>query len=182
MKPNRLRYCTTCPLKGNPTVWSEGHPSSPIYFIGRNPGNTEVEKGRPFVGRAGIRLNRVLEEIGLSRSDVYITNLVKCWTLNDNVPPVEAVECCWPYLKKELGTTHPLVVALGKQCQAFLTTQQVSHFAMIHPAAAIRRGLHEAILRRDTRLLKKELEGVCQRKGTTNGKPSSKNSKRGTSS
>ncbi|MCH8030942.1 MAG: uracil-DNA glycosylase, partial [Bacteroidetes bacterium] len=114
MKPKSLKHCKTCPLKGNPTVWSAGNPSSPIYFIGRNPGNTEVETGRPFVGRVGVRLNKVFKELGLSRRDVYITNLVKCWTPNDNVPPAKAVEGCWPYLKDELAGPDVLIVGLGK--------------------------------------------------------------------
>ena len=193
-KPNSLRHCKGCPLCGNPKVWSDGDPASPVYFVGRNPGRVEVESGIPFTGRAGGRLDKVLADLEVNRGSVYITNLVKCWTPNDDEPPTEAVEHCWPYLKVELvGVVdtfagfvkrNAIVVALGKQCQKFLTEKEVSYFPMIHPAAALRKGQHEAVLRRDTRLLKKALEEVChvEKERAMDGKPSKRNSKRESSS
>ncbi len=179
-----MKHCRGCPLKGNPQVWGEGDSRAFICFVGRNPGKVEVARGLPFKGPAGKRLDKVLAHLELDRSEVYITNLVKCWTVDDAVPPAEAVEHCWGYLKDELSVVNRIIIGIGAQCQKFLSSKGVDHFPMIHPAAAIRRGIHEATLRRDTRLLKKELEKTCQEneKAAPSGTPSRRNSKRESSS
>ncbi len=168
-KSKEYQHCQGCPLQGNTKVGTDGDPDGPICFVGRNPGAVEKMRGLPFVGPAGIRLDKVIADLKLEREDVFITNMVKCWTPNDAEPPNEAVERCWGYLTFELHRAKGIVVALGRSCQKALTEREVPHFSMIHPSAAIRRGLYEAVLRRDTRLLKKELAVWRRRKSRAKG-------------
>lgn len=165
------RVCKGCPLIGNCKVWGEGNSSSHIVFVGRNPGTVEVQRGRPFVGPAGLRLDKVFDEIALQRSSIWLTNLVKCFTLDNAKPPAEAAEHCWGYLQVEIAKAK-LIVAIGDQAQKFLlehlpeVNPAAKLFPIIHPSAALRKGIFEARLRRDTRLLRKELE-VWQTHGRT---------------
>ena len=161
MPPDNPPYCPSCPLfnKWN-KVWGEGASDATIAFVGRNPGATENKLRRPFVGPAGKRLERVLDELGLSRASVWITNLVKCHTAHDAEPSKQTVACCGPCLYDEIHN-HTLVVTLGKTASDAITAHysgkaQVYH--MIHPSAALRRGIYEAQLRVQTQ----ELKGILQ--------------------
>ena len=83
-------------------------------FIGEGPGETEDATGRPFVGRAGELLDRMIAGMGLRREDVYIANVVKCRPPNNRVPTAQEVATCTPYLHKQIEWIRPrVIVTLG---------------------------------------------------------------------
>ncbi|SHK13102.1 uracil-DNA glycosylase [Thermocrinis minervae] len=95
-------------------VFGEGNPDSPVVFVGEAPGEEEDKLKRPFVGKAGQYLNRKLQEVGLKREDVYITNVVKSRPPNNRKPTKEEIASCVGYLKKEIEIINPkLIVCLG---------------------------------------------------------------------
>ncbi|MBR4225415.1 MAG: uracil-DNA glycosylase [Candidatus Methanomethylophilaceae archaeon] len=107
--------CTLCGLCSGRTqvVYPDGDPSSGIIFVGEAPGENEDLKGRPFVGRSGAILDRMMAEAGFSRSDVLITNTVKCRPPGNRDPTSEEMAACRPFLESELEGAK-LVVGLGK--------------------------------------------------------------------
>ncbi len=95
-------------------VFSDGNPNSPVVFVGEAPGEEEDKQKKPFVGRAGKYLNSKIEEIGLRREDVYITNVVKSRPPGNRKPTKEEMASCAPYLTKEIEIVRPkLIVCLG---------------------------------------------------------------------
>ncbi|MFN3869996.1 MAG: uracil-DNA glycosylase family protein [Aquificaceae bacterium] len=95
-------------------VFGEGDPESPVLFVGEAPGEEEDQQRRPFVGRAGRYLNQKLEEIGLKRESIYITNVVKSRPPNNRKPTFKEMQSCLPYLRKEIEIIKPkLIVCLG---------------------------------------------------------------------
>ena len=104
-------------------VFGEGDPKANLMFVGEGPGATEDETGRPFVGRAGQLLTKMIENVlELKRSDVYIANIVKCRPPNNRVPTPEEVEKCIPYLWKQIEIIDPkIIVALGSTSYRHLT-------------------------------------------------------------
>ena len=80
-------------------------------LIGEGPGKNEDEQGRPFVGRAGDLLDELLNEVGLSREDVFITNVVKCRPPDNRDPKKDEIETCNPYLKRQINLIEPKVIA-----------------------------------------------------------------------
>jgi uracil-DNA glycosylase family 4 len=110
------RACTLCPLAATRTqvVFGVGSPRARLMFVGEGPGQQEDLQGEPFVGRAGKLLTQLIEGIGLTRGDVYITNVVKCRPPGNRDPlPVE-IESCSPWLDRQLQLIGPdVVVTLG---------------------------------------------------------------------
>ncbi|MCS6957406.1 MAG: uracil-DNA glycosylase [Aquificaceae bacterium] len=95
-------------------VFGEGNPYSLVLFVGEAPGEEEDQQKRPFVGRAGRYLNQKLEEVGLKREEVYITNVVKSRPPGNRKPTPKEMQSCLPYLKKEVEIIKPrLIVCLG---------------------------------------------------------------------
>ena len=80
-------------------------------LIGEGPGKNEDEQGRPFVGRAGELLDELLNKVGLSREDVFITNVVKCRPPDNRDPKKDEIETCNPYLKRQINLIEPKVIA-----------------------------------------------------------------------
>jgi|BEDMetMinimDraft_2_1075160.scaffolds.fasta_scaffold08652_1 uracil-DNA glycosylase family 4 len=110
------RGCTRCPLRAGcrGVVFGEGDPAARLVLIGEGPGATEDELGRPFVGRAGALLDRILEAAGFRRQDVYISNVVLCRPPGNRTPTDEEIAACRPYLDRRLALLRPgIVVALG---------------------------------------------------------------------
>jgi uracil-DNA glycosylase family 4 len=98
--------CTRCRLSGTRTnvVFGMGNPSADLMFIGEGPGEQEDRQGLPFVGRSGQLLDRlILEEMGLTRENLYIANTIKCRPPGNRDPLPDEIELCWPYLEKQLG-------------------------------------------------------------------------------
>jgi uracil-DNA glycosylase family 4 len=114
----RKKYadCTRCPLHERRTrfVFGEGNPRSPLMFVGEGPGADEDRMGRPFVGRAGQLLNKMLEAAEIPREEIYITNIVKCRPPGNRTPTVEEMETCIDILREQFKVIRPkLIVTLG---------------------------------------------------------------------
>ncbi len=158
---DEVRACTGCRLHEGRTlaVPGEGDPDTEVVFVGEGPGMNEDREGRPFVGRAGGLLVRLLGSIGWQRQDVFITNVVKCRPPDNRDPQPEEIAACAPFLHRQLEVLDPaVVVTLGRHSmgtfmpgarigQVHGTTQPVDPatgardalvFAMYHPAAALR--------------------------------------------
>ena len=107
-----------CPeLSSNATqlVFGDGNPNSEIVFIGEAPGKKEDQTGLPFVGAAGNFLNQMLDTIGLNRSDIYITNIVKYRPPNNRDPLPNEKKAFLPFLQRQLEIIQPsIIVALGR--------------------------------------------------------------------
>ena len=111
-----VRQCVQCPLAGIRTlaVPGEGSADAGLMFIGEGPGHDEDLQGRPFVGRAGQLLTRIIEAMGLSREQVYITNIVKCRPPENRNPSGDEIAACAPYILRQLELIRPrVIVSLG---------------------------------------------------------------------
>ena len=156
-----VRDCTRCRLHTGRTraVPGEGNPSTEVVFVGEGPGFNEDKQGRPFVGRAGDLLVKLLASIGWRREDVFITNIVKCRPPDNRDPEPDEIAACAPYLTRQLEVLDPaVVVTLGRFSMArFMPGVRISQahgtvrpvdpatgardalvLAMYHPAAALR--------------------------------------------
>ena len=111
-----IRKCGKCPLAQTrqKVVPGEGGNRKRVLFIGEGPGADEDRIGRPFVGRSGQLLDKILASISLSREDIYITNIVKCRPPGNRDPLPEEVIACWSYLETQIKLLQPrLIVTLG---------------------------------------------------------------------
>ena len=156
-----VRDCTRCRLHATRTraVPGEGDASTEVVFVGEGPGFNEDQQGRPFVGRAGDLLVRLLGSIGWRRQDVFITNVVKCRPPENRDPEPDEIAACAPYLARQLEVLDPaLVITLGRHSMGrFMPGARISQahgtvrpvdpatgardalvLAMYHPAAALR--------------------------------------------
>ncbi|MEA3455902.1 MAG: uracil-DNA glycosylase [Campylobacterota bacterium] len=117
--------CHLCELSKSRThvVFGEGDENAEILFVGEGPGATEDSTGHPFVGRAGEVLTNMIEKVLLiPRSEVYITNIVKCRPPDNRVPTATEAHTCLPYLHKQIESIKPkLIVTLGATAYHYLT-------------------------------------------------------------
>jgi len=173
---NRLyepyKQCTQCPLgtlgRTN-VVFGEGDPDAKIIFIGEGPGQEEDRQNRPFVGRSGKLLTQTLSTLGLSRKDVYITNVVKCRPPSNRNPlPQESTTCKNILLFNQIKVINPYtIVTLGATAlQAFqkrkvsitrmrgkvMTTNNVNLVPTYHPAYILRNPKELSTLTSDIKL------------------------------
>jgi DNA polymerase len=153
-----IRECKKCPLHRlrKNAVPGEGGHKRRIMFIGEAPGRREDELGRPFVGAAGKFLDELLASIGLTREDVYITNVVKCRPPNNRDPTDEEISICAPYLERQIEILKPRIICpLGRfsakyilekygfemttisKVQGKIFEGEVIIIPMYHPAAAL---------------------------------------------
>jgi DNA polymerase len=154
--------CTRCPLASGRTqvVFGEGDPAADLMVVGEGPGRDEDLQGRPFVGRSGQLLDRLLlEEAGLARHEVYIANVVKCRPPNNRDPLPDEIAACRPYLEQQVALIGPaVVITLGNFASKTLlgTTEGITRLRgqsypypgapgtvivpTFHPAAALRGG------------------------------------------
>lgn len=150
--------CTRCALAGGRTqvVFGSGNPAADLVFVGEGPGAREDEQGLPFVGPSGNLLTELIEGIGLTRSDCYIANVVKCRPPANRDPQPVEITACRPYLEAQLGFIEPLVVVtLGNFAMKLLldssdgiTKMRGAQYPFgdsvlvptFHPAAALRGG------------------------------------------
>ncbi len=164
---NNAATCTRCDLyaRATQTVFGEGPPGAPIALVGEQPGDQEDKQGHPFVGPAGRILDRALDDSGISRADVYLTNAVKHfkWTERGKRrihqrPNGTEIRACRFWLEAELAAVKPRVVGLlgavageavfgsrfrvgehkGKAEEASLGTWQGLVVSTIHPSAVLR--------------------------------------------
>lgn len=112
-----ILQCRNCPLCQERTyaVPGEGNGDAPdILFVGEGPGAEEDQQGRPFVGKAGQLLDKMIEAMGYKREQVYITNVVKCRLSNNRKPLPEEMGICLPYLRQQIRLIRPkVIVGLG---------------------------------------------------------------------
>ena len=112
-----VRGCVRCGLHATrtQTVFGVGNRAARWLFVGEAPGADEDRQGEPFVGRAGQLLNAMIEALGLQRAEVYIANVLKCRPPGNRDPQPQEVECCEPYLVRQIEMIRPrLIVALGR--------------------------------------------------------------------
>lgn len=112
-----VAVCTRCPLHVNRTlpVPGEGPSDAEIMFIGEGPGFHEDRQGRPFVGNSGQFLEEMLNEIGLTREEVFIANVVKCRPPNNRDPMPNEIAACGEYLDRQIEAINPrVIVTLGR--------------------------------------------------------------------
>ncbi|WP_242664268.1 uracil-DNA glycosylase [Chlorobium sp. N1] len=114
------RECLECRRCGlaetrNSVVFGEGDPKAKLVVIGEGPGADEDQSGRPFVGRSGQLLTKILASIGFRREEVFICNIVKCRPPSNRNPMRDEIEACLPWLERQLGLIGPkAVLLLGK--------------------------------------------------------------------
>jgi DNA polymerase len=146
-------------------VFGEGSPCAELIFVGEGPGADEDEQGRPFVGRAGKLLNRLIQFVGMKREDVYICNVVKCRPPGNRTPAPDEVETCSPFLFRQIQAIQPrLVCCLGAPATRtllglregitrirgrFYEFGNAQAFVTFHPAYVLRNPREERILRED---------------------------------
>lgn len=122
-----LGDCKRCPLHKNKKhiVFGEGDPNARLMFIGEGPGADEDREGRPFVGRAGGLLTKMIQAMGMDRSEVYIANVVKCRPPENRDPEPQEKEACAPFLLAQIEAVAPkVIVTLGRvAAYAFLNTK-----------------------------------------------------------
>jgi uracil-DNA glycosylase len=116
--------CKLHTLGRKQVVFGVGNPDADLMFVGEAPGADEDIQGEPFVGRAGQLLTKIIEAIGLARSDVYIANVIKCRPPGNRNPEPDEVERCEPFLFRQIDMVKPkVIVALGKfAAQSLLKT------------------------------------------------------------
>lgn len=111
-----IKSCTKCKLamaRGK-AVPGEGNTTSPIMFIGEGPGAEEDDQGKPFVGKAGQLLTKILQSVDIKREDVYITNVVKCRPPDNRLPEDDELKACYPYLEAQIALINPkIIVTVG---------------------------------------------------------------------
>jgi len=128
-----LGDCTRCKLHSTrkTIVFADGNPKAELVFVGEGPGHDEDVQGLPFVGRAGKLLNQMIEAMGLQRKDVYICNVVKCRPPENRLPERDEIECCSPFLLRQLDVISPKVIVCLGACAAqtlLQTNRGISHF------------------------------------------------------
>ena len=146
--------CTKCDLSKTRTnsVPGKGNFHSNVIFVGEAPGKNEDKKGEPFIGIAGKKLSIALEEAGISRDDIYITNIVKCRPPKNRVPTIIERETCQEYLKQEISIIKPKIICIlgntafnsllgGSEITKFrgklVRKDKQLYFLTVHPAATI---------------------------------------------
>jgi len=154
-----LRDCRGCPLCEGRTqvVFGAGDAQADLMFVGEGPGFNEDKQGEPFVGQAGKLLTELLEEVGLTRQEVYIGNVVKCRPPENRDPAPQEIEACSPFLMQQISIIRPRVICTlgrfatrllaeteqsmtavhGKAKQVRLAGVDTLIFPVFHPAAAL---------------------------------------------
>ena len=156
-----ITSCTNCSLYKNACngVPGDGSPNARVFFIGQAPGAQEDAIGRPFVGRAGQYLVSMLESIGLTREEVFITSTVKHFQPKNRAPTALEITACRPYLVRQLELVKPsVVVLLGKTAQSLIGHLILSGktvLVTVHPSAAMRFPLMAKRMNADFAKLKK---------------------------
>jgi len=180
---DEIRKCQKCSLRGSrlSPVPGEGKIDSMVMLIGEAPGYHEEQQGRPFVGAAGKFLNELLTEAGLSREDVYITNLVKCRPPKNREPKPDEIKACVLLLYREIERISPkVIITLGSHAAAYVLPKFGVKFEgitkihgkiyeistsirkiivpMLHPASALYNSVYKEALMKDFKSLKFRLK------------------------
>lgn len=180
---DKILACRDCALRtgAKGVVFGDGDPHARIMLVGEGPGQQEDESGVPFVGRAGRLLDGLLGEVGLSRKETFIANIVKCRPPGNRLPEPSEVEACLPHLRAQFRVIRPrLVVLLGALASQTLVDPSlrvtrdrgkwfekdgISYLVTFHPAAVLRdeTGKRGQVLA-DFLSLKVKWEEICSKK------------------
>ncbi len=155
-------------------VFGEGNEQAKLVVIGEAPGADEDETGRPFVGRSGELLNKILSSVKFDRSDVYICNIVKSRPPQNRNPEPDEIAACMPYLLRQIELIRPkMILALGKVAANTLLENNLSMTAMrakvhrwksidvvatYHPAALLRNPNWKKLCWEDVQLLRRHYD------------------------
>jgi uracil-DNA glycosylase len=136
----QARVCTRCPLHQTRTtvVFGSGNADADLMFVGEAPGANEDKQGLPFVGQAGKLLEKLLGEIGLDRSDVFICNTVKCRPPNNRDPHPNEIESCNEYLQRQVELIQPHVICTLGNFSTKLLRGDNTGISRLHGQAEIR--------------------------------------------
>ena len=171
-KVKTCKKCDLCITRKN-AVPGKGNPNADVIFIGEAPGKNEDLHGEPFIGTAGKKLNNALENVGLTRNSVYITNIVKCKPPKNRIPNDVEKKMCSNYLEDELTIINPKIICLlgntpfysilgGKEISKnhgkFISKDNRMYFITFHPAATIYNQKLGKVFKNDIRKLMKELQ------------------------
>lgn len=173
----KLGNCQRCKLhKGrHHIVFGTGNEKAKLVFVGEAPGYDEDMQGKPFVGKAGQLLTKIIEAIGLTRQDVYITNVVKCRPPGNRNPELDEISACNPFLAQQLEAIKPkLICALGTfAAQTLLKTKapisklrgkfypyhkDIKLMATFHPAYLLRNPQDKRLVWEDMKALRQEYD------------------------
>ena len=168
------KKCDLCNTRKN-AVPGKGNQKADVVFIGEAPGKNEDLHGEPFIGTAGKKLNDALENAGLPRNNVYITNIVKCRPPNNRIPNDIEKSMCSNYLENELTIINPKIICLlgntsfysilgGKEISKnhgkFISRNDRMYFVTFHPAAIIYNQKLEKIFKSDIKKLVSKLQKI----------------------
>ena len=171
-KVKTCKKCDLCITRKN-AVPGKGNQNAEVIFIGEAPGKSEDLCGEPFIGTAGKRLNDALENVGLTRNGVYITNIVKCRPPKNRIPTEVEKTMCSNYLENELAIINPKIICLlgntpfysilgGKEISKnhgkFVFKDNRRYFITFHPAATIYNQKLVKVFKNDIKKLVKELQ------------------------
>ncbi|NTW52406.1 MAG: uracil-DNA glycosylase [Chlorobiaceae bacterium] len=170
------RQCRLSQTRKN-VVFGEGNPEAGVFVIGEAPGADEDAQGRPFVGRSGQLLDKILLAIGFEREEVYIGNIVKCRPPENRNPLGDEIECCKPWLMQQLRIVKPkIVLLLGRVAANTILGNNLSMGAMrgsiirwdqfdcvvtYHPAALLRNPNWKKPCWEDVQMLRAHYDKVC---------------------
>lgn len=180
---NACTQCRACPLAGGRqnVVFGDGAQDAEILLIGEGPGQNEDEQGLPFVGRAGKLLDDMLEIIGLDRTKVYITNIVKCRPPENRDPLSVEQDACLPWLRRQTALLRPkIIICLGRVAakaiikEDFKITAEhgqwfarggVQMTAIYHPAALLRDVSKRPDTFEDLKAIQSKIRELCAHTG-----------------
>ena len=170
----KIGDCTRCKLWKNRThlVFGTGNPYTDLLFIGEAPGEEEDLQGKPFVGRAGELLTKMIEAMGIKREDVYITNVVKCRPPGNRNPEKDEINTCRPFLEEQISIISPKLICTlgavatktilggGKITEIRGKVQEYRGIKVVptfHPAYLLRNPGHKRLAWKDLQVIMKEL-------------------------
>ena len=177
----QVTECTKCELSKtrNNSVPGKGNYKADVIFVGEAPGKNEDIKGEPFIGIAGKKLSIALESAGITRDEVYITNIVKCRPPKNRVPTTTERDTCQNYLEKEIEIIKPKIICVlgntafnsllnGKEIIKFrgktVRKNNQLYFLTVHPAATIYNQKLISVLKKDMKKLFKLIKELKDEK------------------
>ena len=174
--------CERCKLREGckQVVMGEGSLENKIMFIGEGPGANEDKIGRPFVGKAGNLLDKIMDSVDINREDVYISNIIKCRPPNNRTPSISEAKACMPILKSEIEIIDPkVIITLGSTALKYLIDQDMSitrnrgqwiergkYYILptFHPAYLLRNPNAKKAVWRDFKLISKAIDRINELK------------------
>ena len=177
----QVTQCTKCELSKtrNNSVPGKGNFKSDVIFVGEAPGKNEDINGEPFIGIAGKKLTIALENAGITRDEIYITNIVKCRPPKNRDPTITERDTCKNYLEKEIEIIKPKIICIlgntafnsllnGKEIIKFrgkvVRKNNQVYFLTIHPASTIYNQKLINVLKKDMKKLFKVIEEIKDKK------------------